>query len=113
MVLRKPAEGVIFANGRIEEEFNKLPLDNWLKKALLKAIGDLKENIFVGRSIPKRLIPKEYVKKYGLDNLWWYQLPNAWRLVYSVMTPSNKEILGMIVEYFNHKNYAKRFGYKT
>jgi len=84
-----------------------------LKKALRKSIRDLKTNVFSGERISKKLIPKEYKQKYNIDNLWWFQLPNAWRLIYSVITPSNVEILALIVEYFDHKNYAKRFGYKT
>ncbi len=30
------------------------------------------------------MIPKEYIKKYKIDNLWKYNLPNAWRLLYTI-----------------------------
>jgi len=113
MRLRKPANGVVFADDKLEREFNLLSEDYWLKKALLSAIEDLKENVFSGERISKKLIPKEYKHKYGVDNIWWISLPNGWRLIYSVVTPSNVEILVVILEYFDHKNYAKRFGYKT
>lgn len=69
MRLKKPADGVIFADDKFEKEFNFLPGDNWLKKALLKCINDLKENVFAGEHIPKKLIPDEYKRKYGVDNL--------------------------------------------
>lgn len=111
MRLRKPANGVIFADDKIERAYNSLDDNDWLKKAIKKAIDNLKENIFFGERISKKQIPKEYKIKYGTDNLWWYPLPNAWRLVYSVITPSNVEILAMILEYFNHKDYERRFGY--
>ena len=113
MSFSKPADGVIFADDKLEKAFLDLPDDDWLKKAIQRAISDLKENIFAGESIRKELIPKEYKKSYGVDNLWWFPLPKAWRLIYSVITPSNVEILALILEYFDHKNYAKRFGYKT
>ena len=67
----------------------------------------------MGEHIRKELIPKEYKKKYCIDNAWWFPLSKGWRLIYSVVTPSNVEILAVILEYFDHKNYAKRFGYKT
>ena len=35
-MLSMPADGVIFAEESIEEEFNSLPEEDWLKKALLK-----------------------------------------------------------------------------
>ena len=71
----------------------------------------LKLNVFAGESIQNDRIPKEYVQKYKIDNLWWYPLPNGWRLVYSIVTPSNIEILAVIIEYYNHKDYERRFGY--
>ncbi|MFT4326857.1 MAG: hypothetical protein ACMXYK_05115, partial [Candidatus Woesearchaeota archaeon] len=60
--------------------------------------------------IPKKLIPKEYTTKYGIKNLWKYDLPKGWRLVYSIV---NEEIfvVTVILEWFKHKEYEKRFNY--
>ncbi|MFA5723533.1 MAG: hypothetical protein WC979_04720 [Candidatus Pacearchaeota archaeon] len=110
MRLFKPANEVIFADSKIEEDFNSLNEEDWLKKALRRAIADFKENTFCGERIKKDLIPKEYLKKYGIDNLLWYPLPNAWRLVYSVFA-NESGITAMVIEYFDHKNYERRFNY--
>lgn len=112
MGFRKPADGVTFAENDLELAFNSLAENSPLKNSINKAIEDLKENIFCGEQIRKERMPKDYVKKYKINNLWWYPLSNAWRLVYSVVTPSNVEILAVIVEYFDHKNYNRKFGYK-
>lgn len=104
------ADFVTFANYKLEEEYLSLSEDNWLKKAINRAIERFKENAFCGERIRKELIPKEYVKKYGINNLLWYQFPNAWRLVYSIIAKDNKTIV-MIIEYFDHKEYERRFGY--
>ena len=109
MRLSKPADRVIFADQKIEDEFNSLA-DDWLKKAILRAIADFKENAFCGERIKKERIPKVYVQKYGIDNLLWYPLPDGWRLVYTVFSDDNL-LIAMIVEYFDHKNYERRFGY--
>jgi len=106
----KPADAVIFADKELEEEFLFLPEDDWLKKALKRAIENLKYNVLCGQKIARRLIPKVYFKKYDIDNLFWYQLPNAWRLVYSVEMDGVRTIV-IIIEYFDHKSYARRFGY--
>ena len=107
----KPADGVVFSEDDLEKTFNSLAENNPLKNSINKAIVDLKENIFCGESIKKERIPKEYVKNYKINNLWWYPLSDGWRLVYSIVHPSNTEILAAIIEYMNHKNYERRFGY--
>ena len=111
MRLIKPANGVIFIDIKLENEFISLNDENWLKLAIKKCIEDLKENVFCGERIKKDLIPKEYIKKHGINNLLWYPLPDGWRLVYTILTLNNKEIIAGIVEYFDHKNYERRFHY--
>ena len=64
----KPSK-VVFISDELEKDFNKLPEDNPIKKSIIRAIKDLKENAFCGIQIPKRLFPKEYVKKYNINNL--------------------------------------------
>ena len=78
---------------------------------MTRAIGDLKENAFSGIQIPKRLFPKEYVQKYGITNLWKYDLPRGWRLLYTVTSDNEVELISAILEWFDHKNYEKRFKY--
>ena len=111
MSFTKPAKGVIFANEKLEQEFNSLPEDDWLKKAIKRAINDFKENVFCGERIKKERIPRDYNQRYGINNLLWYPLPNAWRLVYSILTPNNNEIFAIIVDYSDHKDYERKFGY--
>ena len=55
---------VVFANDRIEKEFNKLNENDEIKKYIKRAIEDIKQNAFCGIPIPKRLIPREYVQKF-------------------------------------------------
>ena len=107
----KPANGVVFAEKVLEDAYNKLSLNSPLRKSILKAINNLKENAFCGEQIQKDKIPKLYVHKYKINNLWWYPLGNSWRLVYSIVTPSNVELIAVIIEYFNYRDYEKRFGY--
>ncbi|MEK6891191.1 MAG: hypothetical protein AABX03_03560 [Nanoarchaeota archaeon] len=111
MGINKPADGVIFAEKGLELAFDSLAENSPLKKSIKKAIKDIRQNVFCGNQIQKDKIPKEYIQKYKINNLWWYPLSDALRLVYSVVTPSNIEILGVIIEYFDHKSYERRFGY--
>ena len=107
----KPADAVIFAENETEFAFNSLSEESPLKKSIKKAISKLKENVFCGEKIKKKLIPKEYIKRYNIDNLFWYKLSKDWRLVYSV-AGNNIEVIAIIIEYFtSHKSYERRFKY--
>ena len=102
---------VIFVNDKIEKEFNNLDKNDELKKHISRAIEEIKNNAFCGIQFPKRLIPKEYIQKFGIINLWKYDLPDGWRLVYSITTPNKVEILTIILEWFSHPEYERRFHY--
>lgn len=103
-----------FVDNSIKEAFYKLETGDESEKKLFKlidkAISGIEENAFSGIQIPKKLIPKEYKKKYGVTNLWKYNLPEGWRLIYSI---AKEEIIvvSLVIEWFDHKNYEKRFNY--
>ena len=107
----KPSK-VIFVDKKLEEIYFNLNDADPLKKAIKKAIEKIKQNAFSGESIPKRIIPKEYFKKYKIDNLWLMDLSKSARLIYSITTPNEVEILSIIIDFFeDHKKYERKFKY--
>ena len=82
-----------------------------LLRSILRVKDLLKENPFAGDQVEKRRIPKEYVQKYDVENVWRIELANRWRLVYSI-TGSQVEIITFVMDIFDHKDYDKVFGYK-
>ncbi|MDD3994124.1 MAG: type II toxin-antitoxin system YoeB family toxin [Candidatus Nanoarchaeia archaeon] len=100
---------VQFVNEKIKEDYNKIT-DLTLKNNLNKAFEKIIQNPFYGIQIPKKLILKVYIKKYKIKNLWKYNLPNSWRLIYSIQS-NQITILSIILEWFNHKNYERTFKY--
>ena len=105
------ASKVVFISEELERDFNSLKEEDPIKKAMVRAIHDLKENAFSGIQIPKRLFPKEYIQKYGINNLWKYDLPRGWRLIYTVTADNEVDLISAILEWFDHKDYEKRFKY--
>ncbi|MBI2084049.1 MAG: hypothetical protein HYT70_00305 [Candidatus Aenigmarchaeota archaeon] len=102
---------VTFADEKAKEAFEKVKGRNpELHKFISRAIDDLKKNPFCGIHVPKRLIPKIYIQKYGINNLWKYDLPDGWRLLYSV-AGSEVSIVAIILEWLPHKDYERRFEY--
>ena len=105
---------VTFGDRKTESEFDALKEGRFEDKQLYlfidRAIKDLKLSPSCGIKVPKHLWPKEYIKQYGITNLWKYDLPNGWRLVYTIQT-NDVMILNVILEWFNHKDYERRFHY--
>ena len=110
MRLLRPSTAV-FATDELEKDFYSLKENDEIKIYIKRAIQDIQKNAFCGIQLPKRLIPKEYIQNYKITNLWKYDLPDGWRLIYSITTPNKVEILAVILEWFDHKNYERRFGY--
>lgn len=113
--MNQKTKEVAFANERLRASFEALALgkkfeDIRLFKFINRAMEDIKNNPFCGTHVPKDLIPEEYIKNYAATNLWKYDLPNAWRLLYTITTDKVK-IVGVILEWMDHKNYERRFGY--
>lgn len=112
--MNKKSVYVAFASSKLENDFEKLKTSKFEDKQLYifiqRAIDDLKKNPMCGIKIPRKLWPKNYIKTYQITNLWKYDLPNAWRLIYTIMEDKVK-ILNVILEWFPHKEYERKFGY--
>ena len=81
--------------------------------AFLQKVELLKENIHYGQPIAKKLIPAEYKTKYGITNLFRVELPNFWRMLYTLTAGSSGiEIIVLVLDIIDHKKYDKKFGYK-
>ncbi len=115
----------IIITGRAREKFEKLNavVENEIKKGvkksrsqlLLRAIKQkieiLRRNPEYGIHIPKDRIPKKYVKLYDVNNLWKINSVGSWRMIYTIRG-SKVEIISLIIDLFNHKEYSKEFKYK-
>ncbi len=103
-----------FAEEKLKATLKKLKNskteDQKLYKWIDRALDDIENDAFCATQVPKRLIPKEYIQKYGIDNLWKYDLPTDWRLLYSI---ANHEVIvvSIIIEWMPHKEYEIKFKY--
>lgn len=103
-----------------EEQLKKLreivkEKDSKFHKQLLKAIEREEENLLIdmhkGIQIKKDLIPREYVDDYGVSNLWKINLPDYWRMIYTIVG-NEFEIITILLEFMDHKEYNRKFGYR-
>ena len=93
---------LILESGKAEEKeiFNQLNT----------AFDIISLNPFSGIQVPKRLIPKMYITKYGIGNLWKFNFYKNWRLMYSV-AGNGTQVVTLVLEWLPHKEYERRFGY--
>lgn len=100
----------------VYEYLNNEALSSKIERSILKAIQQkielIKSNPHYGNPIAKNLIPKEYKEKYEITNLFRVELPNFWRMLYTLTEGETRiEIISFILDIMNHKDYNKKFGY--
>ena len=82
---------------------------------LLTAINRLFEvivnNPFYGENAKKDLIPKEYRQKYHADNLFIADLPDYWRMIYTLES-YEIEIIAFVLDIIDHDEYNKKFKFR-
>ena len=82
---------------------------------LLAAINRLFDimvnNPFYGENAKKDLIPKEYRQKYDADNLFIADLPDYWRMIYTLES-DEIEIIAFVLDIISHDEYNKKFRFR-
>ena len=96
---------------------NKEAAHSKIERGILTAVDKksllIKENPHYGSPISKKLIPKEFKQKYGINNLFRVELPNRWRMLYSLTDSETKvEIIAFVLDLVDHPSYDKKFGYR-
>ncbi len=83
---------------------------NWL--AISEGIHTLKRDLLAGKNVRKRQIPRYYVTKYGVNNLYILPLDNARRLSYTLASDKTGINVVILEAFPDHKSYERRFGYR-
>ncbi len=103
-----------FADDKIKQMFEELAhgddAERKRHKNIHRAFTEISANAFCGVQIPKRLIPREYLAQQDVKNLWKYNLPEAWRLLYSIES-DGIIVLSIILDWLDHETYERKFKY--
>ena len=105
---------VVFVDPSLKVDLEKLEkgtfeerrLAGWIRKAIDRLLVDPK----YGVKVPSYLWPKEYIQDYKITNLWKIDLPQGWRMMYTIRK-NELELLSVILEWFDHTNYGRRHHY--
>ena len=83
-------------------------LDWWYRR--------LKGDVFAGDQIPKDRILVALASRNGvpsaLTNAWRFELPRAFRGIYTVQPASPQRPIVLVLEVLSHKDYDRLFGYR-
>lgn len=87
------------------------------ERSILNAINSKVELIRInphyGEPISKKFIPQQYREKYGITNLFRVELPDFWRMLYTLTNgESEVEIIAFVLDFVDHRTYDKKFGYE-
>ena len=107
-------EALAILNGVVGEEVQKNIASSdhqTLLRSVQQKIEFLKVNPQYGIHVPKDRIPKDYIVKYDVNNLWKVNLAGAWRMIYTIRG-NDVEVIAFVLDIFNHKDYDKKFGYR-
>jgi hypothetical protein len=106
-MVRKPSPKIF-----ISEDLAELLQKVGPKNKLSKWVGNMKtvlgENMYAGELIRKSQIPKQYIDRYFVNNLYRYSHPEGFRSCYTIM-----DGCPYILDIMSHPEYDKVFGYKT
>jgi aromatic ring-opening dioxygenase LigB subunit len=90
-------------------------VENSPNMQLLKSIERAKNNLKIdpqfGIHIPRKVISKQTISRYGTNRLWKINLVGYWRLIYTIVGDEVK-IISFVLEFMDHKKYDKVFGYR-
>jgi hypothetical protein len=91
-------------------------LDIKQMRNLAWSYGRLKADVFAGDQIPKDRIPAVLSTRNGLpgavSNAWRFELPGAFRGIYTVQPSDARRPVVVVLEVLSHKEYDQLFGYR-
>ncbi|MEK6868433.1 MAG: hypothetical protein AABX98_06435 [Nanoarchaeota archaeon] len=82
-----------------------------LLDAINRIFSLIATNPFYGENAKKHLIPREYRLKYDVGNLFIADLPDYWRMIYTLES-DEIEIIAFILDIVDHDKYNKIFGFR-
>jgi len=103
----------VFLAREVYDLYSRLREADDFKRVIDKGLDVLKGDMFAGESVRKGQIPKYYVDKYGVNNLYRLRLDKTRRCCYSIVADGEGAKVVVLEVFADHKSYDRRFGYRT
>jgi len=109
---KRKAPIAVFLERKVNELYSSLDEEDAFKKAIDKGLDTLKGNMFAGEIIRKKQIPKYYINKFGINNLYRLKLDRKRRCCYTIIADQEGFKVIVLEVFPDHKSYNRRFGYR-
>lgn len=108
-----PRAARVLLGGYAAESLGRLKTDQSPRShSVVRRIDGLRavllEDALHGEVVPRSKIPQVLIRRHGIDNLYVEDLPDFWRLLYT-LTRLDGERLVVIIEVVDHKAYSRWF----
>lgn len=79
----------------------------------IKAMREiLSENMLIGEKIRKNRMPRDYIRKYNVSNLYRYAHPEGFRSTYTIQLMGEDGFCPIILDFLSHNDYEQVFDYQ-
>ena len=96
----------------LEKQAQKSKKERMILSSLKAKLDSIKKDPHYGNPIKKKLIPSYYRIKYSVTNLFRIELPQFWRMLYTLTNSETEiEIIAFVLDVLDHEDYDKKFGY--
>ena len=102
----------VFVSKELRDFFDSPNMKQKHRKWIERMREILLENMFIGEKIRKNRIPKEYVRKYDLSNLYRFSHPEGYRSLYTIEFFDDDGLCPVILDFLSHKKYDGVFDYR-
>lgn len=109
--LKRKKPSSVRAAPEVADFISRLKKGSYLDKIINNAIETLRENMCAGEIVQKKKIPKYYIKKYGIYNLYVMDLDSSRRFTYTLIFNGVGITVNILEIFLDHKQYERRFGY--
>jgi len=87
-----------------------LDRESYLWRIIENGLDVLRANMLAGEKVERRKWPREYVRQYGIRNLFRFDLDRNHRLTYTIVAEEMRKVV-CVIEVMDHRTYNQRFGY--
>jgi hypothetical protein len=96
----------------LEKQARTSKKERIILNSLKAKLDSIKKDPHYGSPIRKKLIPSYYRIKYSANNLFRIELPQFWRMLYTLTNSETEiEIIAFVLDVLDHEDYDKKFGY--
>jgi len=96
---------------KLKEKAPNSKIERSILNGLKNKFELIKADAECGNKVKRRRYPDSYVREYGITNLYRLELPDFWRMFYSLSNEGDW-VVAYVIDIMDHNEYNRVFGRK-